>query len=89
MPGLCDAYLMWRMSKEAGASRVPLILFLQLLKLTRQSHCTDSRDRVYALLGLGYTEGSVGSNEDDIQLDYTKSVGQVYWGIAVKLPKET
>jgi hypothetical protein len=77
------------MSKEAGTSRASSIPFLQLLKLTRQPRCTDPRDRAYALFGLGNTEGSAGSNEDDIQPDYTKPVGQVYRGIAVKFLMET
>jgi Heterokaryon incompatibility protein (HET) len=81
MPGMYNAYLMFRLSKESGEASVTSISLLLLLRLTRQFRCSDPRDRVFALLGLA---NSIESGVS-IKPDYTKSVQDVYREVAVWL----
>lgn len=60
--------------------------FMEAIRLARPLECSDSRDRIYDLLGLclGQVEGSKQQRLlEAILPDYTKSVDQVYWDFAV------
>ncbi|KAL5327044.1 hypothetical protein ACEPPN_004734 [Leptodophora sp. 'Broadleaf-Isolate-01'] len=60
------------------ASSHALYPFLHLLSAYHQSQASDPRDKVFALKGLV-------TDADDIRIDYTKSVDQVYHDTAFRL----
>jgi hypothetical protein len=53
--GVYNAYLMFRMSRMSDLPPIELG-FIQLLRITRQFEVSDTRDRVYGLLGIQCTD---------------------------------
>lgn len=58
----------------------------QLLHAYRVSECTDPRDRVFALLGLSNLSAS---GHPGLQIDYSRSISEVYRGAAQAIIEET
>jgi hypothetical protein len=52
MPGIYNAYIMYRISNNDDVAPPLNLKFLRLLTCTRQFGATDDRDRIFALLGL-------------------------------------
>ncbi|KAF1809920.1 HET-domain-containing protein [Eremomyces bilateralis CBS 781.70] len=86
MPGVYNAYLMYRLTQDKESASV---FFLRLLTMTRQFQCTDQRDRVYGLLGLPSTDGDPEKGEIFVQPDYTMSRLEVYSTVAAKILRRT
>ncbi|KAF2454933.1 heterokaryon incompatibility protein-domain-containing protein [Lineolata rhizophorae] len=83
MPGVFNAYMMYRLSmKEID---VPPVTFLRLLTLTRQFRCSDPRDRVFGLLGLPMEEVDTDKGEVFLEPSYAKSTAEVYVELARKV----
>jgi Heterokaryon incompatibility protein (HET) len=85
IPGLFNAYFVYRISKS-GSELPPLrVSFLRLLGLTRQFEASDPRDRIYGLLGIPVEDYDEDNSQLFIEPDYSQSTEEVYEGVAKKL----
>jgi Heterokaryon incompatibility protein (HET) len=85
MPGVFNAYLMYRMS-QASSAPLPLALsFARLLASTREFKCIEPRDRIYGLLGITTTDTSPDKGEFFIDTHYERSVEDLYINVAKKI----
>lgn len=88
MGGIYNAYLMFRCS---GMSDLPPFTpdFLTLLRLTRQYDVTDSRDRIYGLLGITTDDNDPDTGNLYCQPDYTIKSEELWKRIALKIMQNT
>jgi hypothetical protein len=88
MPGVFNAYLMYRIS-QCVSEIAPLDLsFLRLLTLTRQFECSDPRDRIYGLIGLPTTDADPDNGKFFMTPDYTLKTIDVYRRFAEQILEE-
>lgn len=79
--GVYNAYLIYRLSGQSGLSP-PQLSFLQLVRLTRQFEATDSRDRIYGLLGIRTLDNDPDQSIFFVQPDYACSALDLFRGFA-------
>lgn len=79
---LCINHLAIMMNAEAHG----IHNLLGTMTLLRTRHCTDSRDRIFGLLGLRLGDQTPSS---EIQADYTMSTAHIYQAGAVSLIEAT
>lgn len=77
MPGIYNAYVMYRISNNDDIARLLSLHFLRLLMCTRQFEASDDRDRIYALPGLHSTNHNL-NKELFIEPDYGMPVHTIY-----------
>ena len=85
MPGMFNAYFMYRISITTDALFKPVSLsFLSLLTMTQQYDTSDNLDRVYGLLGLPSTNlGPDG--RPFIEPNYNLDIQDVYRAVALRI----
>jgi tetratricopeptide (TPR) repeat protein len=75
-----------KLGKPTASGTVERKSLLRLLNAYRNADCTDPKDRVYALLGISlYADHS----HPGLQIDYSKSVAEVYQGAAQAIIEES
>ena len=79
--GAYNAYLMFRMSPMSDLPP-PTLSFIDLLRLTRQFEVTDSRDRVYGLLGIKTIDNDPTTNSLFVRPDYSLSANELWKQLA-------
>ncbi|KAK3989074.1 heterokaryon incompatibility protein-domain-containing protein [Cladorrhinum sp. PSN332] len=79
--GVMNAYFMYRISDFQQALQPLRFSFCQLLALTRQFQCQDTRDNIFGLLGLPSTDGV----NLWITPDYTQSLNDAYRKVALAM----
>ncbi|KAF2144178.1 uncharacterized protein K452DRAFT_154350 [Aplosporella prunicola CBS 121167] len=76
MEGVFNACLMYSMS---GSNIYPEpVTFLHLMSLTRQFQASDTRDRIYSLLGLPTTDANPDEGDLFVEPDYTITTSELY-----------
>ncbi|EPE30488.1 hypothetical protein GLAREA_03455 [Glarea lozoyensis ATCC 20868] len=80
--GICNAYLIFRLSSHEGLPSVQLT-FLQLLRLTATFQATDPRDSIFALLGI-QTKDHHPQNSPLFLADYTLDTETLFRKVAEK-----
>ncbi|KAF2799736.1 hypothetical protein K505DRAFT_370778 [Melanomma pulvis-pyrius CBS 109.77] len=86
--GVYNAYLMFRMSPMSDLPP-PQLSFTHLLRLTRQFEVTDSRDRIYGLLGMKTAGNDPETNSLFLVPDYTLSAAELWRQVAWKAIRDT
>ena len=88
MTGVYNAYVMYRLSPICDLPPIPMNL-IQLLRLTRQFEATDSRDRVYGLLGIKTLDNDPSTKNLFIEPDYSLTQAQLWKRLAWKSIKQS
>ena len=88
MTGVYNAYVMYRLSSICELPPIPMN-FVQLLRLTRQFEATDSRDRVYGLLGIKTLDNDPSTKKLFLEPDYAISQAQLWKKLAWKSIKQS
>ncbi|KAF7592422.1 hypothetical protein BBP40_000270 [Aspergillus hancockii] len=87
IPGISNAYFMYRISSTSGAIFQPVSLsFSRLLTMTQQYETSDPYDRVYGLLALPCSNLDPNSSPF-IKPDYKLSLRDAYRKAAIKIIK--
>jgi hypothetical protein len=84
--GIYNAYLMYRMSPICGMP-IPSLSFIDLVRLTRQLEVTDSRDRIYGLLGIQLRDNNPTTKSLFIDPDYAITQAELWQRLAWKAIK--
>jgi hypothetical protein len=79
--GLRNAYFMYRISKSQKLFEPLRFSFHQLLQLTRQFQCKESRDKIFGLLAIPTTDNAARM----IVVDYKKSDAEIYHDVTLTL----
>ncbi|KAG6368461.1 hypothetical protein INS49_002668 [Diaporthe citri] len=85
--GVHNACLIYGLS-HSNESR-QLVSFLQLLTLTRPFVASDSRDKIYGILGIPTTDSDPDAGEPFLQPDYTKTLSEVYIDCSLAIIRKT
>ncbi|KAF2433428.1 HET-domain-containing protein [Tothia fuscella] len=85
MTGVFNAYFMFRIWQGEWDLQPLKFSFLRLMGLTRQFESSDSRDRVFGLLGLPTTDNDPESEQLFIEPDYNLSPDEVYEKLAITI----
>ena len=85
MPGIFNAYFMYRISITADTIFKPVSLsFLSLLTMTQQYDTSNNLDRVYGLLGLPSTNSGP-DGRPFIEPNYNLDIRDVYRAVALRI----
>lgn len=85
--GVHNACLIYGLS-HSNESR-QLVSFLQLLTLTRPFVASDSRDKIYGILGIPTKDSDPDAGEPLLEPDYTKTLSEVYIDCALAIIRKT
>lgn len=85
LSGIFNAYLMYRLSQGDAAAEPVIPSFLELLAMTCQFHVTDTRDRIYGLLGLPTSDSDPQNRKLFIDPDYSVQLEEVNTKVGVKV----
>ncbi|KAI0444870.1 heterokaryon incompatibility protein-domain-containing protein [Xylaria telfairii] len=85
--GTNNAHLMHMLGGDLKQNK--LVSFLELLALSWQFKSSDTRDRVYGLLGVPTTDSNPTLGDVFIQPDYTKSDAEIYHRCAFEIIQKT
>lgn len=87
MTGVHNAFLMYWLSKHHRGEQTPS--FLRLLSVTRPFKASDSRDKIYGILGIPTANSDPDAGDLFLQPDYTKTVSEVYIECALAAIQKT
>jgi len=79
IPGLENAFLLHCLrNRLADTHDMAMLSFLRLLSLTRHYEVTESKDRIYGLLGLARSIARKSAPWEGLQPSYSKPLAEIY-----------